>query len=142
MPERLQPFVRRDRCPQRGARGAREVAGRLLPKEPEQIARPLEVGALGRIGERDEAAHQPGDDRVHSGLEERDPDSRADEEIDRAEVDVGGADQQDDAEQGEPDEERRHRDRSAVGDRDHEQRRDVVDNRDREQVRAQPLGES
>ena len=51
-------------------------------------------------------------------------------------MDVCSADEEDAAEQADPDEERGQRDMAAVGDRDHEQRDDVVDDRDGEQVRA------
>ncbi len=142
MPERLQPLVRRDRRPQGRARRARQPAGRLLPEEAEEVGRALEIAPLRRIGEGDHAAHQSGHHGVDAGLEERDPDRGAEHEVDRAEVDAGGADEKDAAEQADPDQKLRHRDVAAVGDRDHEQRDDVVDDRNCEQIGAQPVGEA
>ena len=103
MPERLQSLVRGDRRPQRGPCGTRQAACGLLPEEAEEVGRPLEVAPLRRVRKRDHAAHQSRNHRIHAGLEERDPDRRAKEEVDRAKVDVRGADQEDAAEQAEPD---------------------------------------
>ena len=142
MPERLQSLVRGDRRPQRGPCGTRQAACGLLPEEAEDVARASEVAPLGRVGERDHAAHEARDDRVHAGLVERDPDRRAEHEVDGAEVDVRGADEQDAGEQPERDEERDDGDRPAVDDRDHEQRDDVVDHRDRQEIRTQAVREA
>ena len=54
-------------------------------------------------------------------------------------MDVRGPDQEDAGEQSEGDQQRPDRDRAAVGDRDHEQRDDVVDDDDREQKSAQAV---
>ena len=139
MPEALQTLVRRDGRPQRAARRAGEVAGWLLAEEPEEVGRALEVAPLRRVCERDQATHQAGHNRIDAGLVERDPDRRAHHEVDRPEMDVEGANHEDAPEQADRHHERGNRDRAAVCDRDHEERHDVIDDRDREQERTQPV---
>ncbi len=52
---------------------AREFRGRLFPKEPEQVRRPLEVAARPRATRGQQAHGQPDDDRVDPRLGEGHP---------------------------------------------------------------------
>ena len=142
--ELLQALVRRDRSgkPQPGL--ACQLGCRLLPEAPEQVARALEIAARGGIRERQEPRDQSDDDRVDAGLEQRDPHRRGEREIQQAvvleaEVDAHGAHGEDHAEDSDRDQQRTPVDVRAVDDRDHREREDVVDDRDGEQERAQPV---
>ena len=75
----LKPLVRGDRGRHAQLRRAGELGCGLLAEGARQLRHPLEVGARRRIGARDEPDREPGDDRVDTRLEERDPDADAED---------------------------------------------------------------
>ena len=62
--ELQQAGVRRDGCPQAGAGRARQLRGRLLAEAAEEVGRPLELAAAGRVGPGDQADREAEHDRV------------------------------------------------------------------------------
>ncbi len=141
VPELEQPLVRRDRGGDADLRRAGELRRRLLAEEPEEVGCALEVAARRRVGVRHEPKRKADDDRVDARALERDPGRRAEGRVDEPRPDAGGADGEDGGEDPGGREQRPDREVARVGERDHGERDEVVDDRDREQERAQPVGE-
>ena len=129
----LHPLVGRDRGQQPLLRAAGELRCRLLAEGAGQGGRTLEILPRGRIGTGHESDREPGDDRVDPGFEHRDPETNGDHDGDCRASDrqIAQADQH--AEQHDGDRQRGDRDMSRVDRRDHEQRGEIVDDREREQ---------
>ncbi len=142
MEELLQPLVRGDRRADPDSRRAGELRRRLLAEQAEQVGRALEVGAGRRRREREEAHHEADHDRVDTGLRERDPGGHAERRVDDAAPHAepnGEPDHEDDARR---DQQRGHVHAARVRGRDHDQRDDVVDDREGQHERPQPHREA
>ena len=142
MPELLQAVVRRDRRLQAEPRLARELRRRLLPEEPEEVGRPLEVAARGWVRVRQQPHRESGHDRIDSGLEERDPERGPEHRIDEPAMRAQRARDEDRDEAPDRDDEGADDERVRVRRRDHEERDDVVDDDDREHERAESVREA
>ena len=141
MVELLEPLVRGQRRGEPGARRLRQVGGRLLAEAAEQVAGPFQVGPGRRVGDGQQPHHQADDHRVDAGLQDRDPRRDPRRRVDDPGPDPGPAQEQDHGEDPGRDAQRDQHDGLAVGGADHHQRDQVIDDRDRQQERAHPVGE-
>ncbi len=127
------------RSPAAGRAG--QLRRRLLAEAAKQIGRSLQLAATRWIGPGDQAHRQAQYDRIDARLEQRHPGSSGKEKVDETLADPGGASDEDQAEDPGGDQQRLEGDVAAVGEGDHQQGDHVVDDDDRQQEAAQPVGE-
>ncbi len=125
-----------------GAGVAGELRGRLLAEAAEEVGRPLQLTAPGRVGPGEQADGEAEHDRVHTGLIQPDPGNRGEQEVDEAGPDASGESGEDEGEGAGRDRQRHGVDRPAVGSDDDRQGDDVVDDDDRQHETAQAVGEA
>ena len=106
----LKALVRRDRRAQAGSSRLGILGGRLLAKDAEQVRRPLEVSPRGRVGDRQQAHRQTDDDRIDTGLQERDPGGATEDRVNAAVVNAQSASREHDGEQAQAHHKREHLD--------------------------------
>ena len=129
----MEPLVGRDRRLQALLRRARKLRRRLLPERPSQRRCSLEILAGGRVGAGGEPDGQPGDDWIDARLEHRDPDRDPQPDGDGAAAERRVAQCDQSGEQRDRDAQRHERDMTGVDGRDHHQRGEIVDDRQRQQ---------
>jgi len=134
-------LVGRDRRAQPGPRRLGVLRGRLLAEDAEQVGGPLEVGPRGRVGDRQQPHGQPDHDGIDPRLLQRHPRGHAQHQVDGAVVHAAEARDQDQHEDSQTDGQGDGGNRAREGDRDHHQRHQVVDHRDREDERSQAVRE-
>ncbi len=142
MVELLEALVGGDRCAHPLADAVRQVGGGLFAEQPEQVRGMLQVGPRRRVGDRQESGCDPDNHRVDARFQEGDPRDQSEPEVHDPVADAPRPGQVHDSQRSEPDEQRGDLDRAAVGGRDHDERRQVVGDRDGEDERAQALREA
>ena len=127
MVELLQPFVHRRRRPDLGAHGLCQLRGRLLAELAEPLRRAFEVGTRRRIGEGQDAHRKTDDDRLHARLEQCDPRSHTEDEVDEADPHADAAQNDDDPVEQDGRDQGHRVEGLRVDGRDDDERGDVVD---------------
>ena len=103
----LQPLVRGDRRAEPLLRDPRQLRRRLLAEGAEALGRALELRPRRRVGEREQPEHEPDDDRIDAGLQDRDPHGGADDEAQDPVADPCGACDEEGREDRDADDQRR-----------------------------------
>ena len=129
----LHALVGRDRGRHPPLHRSRELGRGLLAERTRQRAGPLEVPALGRVGARHEPHGESADERVDARLQHRHPQRHRHHDRRRRAAHGEIAQRQQDDEQRDRGGEGHTGDVAGVDDRDHAQRGEVVEHRQREQ---------
>ena len=118
----------------------RELRRGLLAERACQRARPLQVAALRRVGAGHQPDGEPADERVDARLQHRHPQRHRHHDRRRGAPHGQVAQRQQQEEQRDRDHERHAGHVAGVDDRDHPERREVVEHRERQQEHAHPGG--
>jgi hypothetical protein len=140
MQQLLEPVIRRDRRPHAFPRVAGQLGGGLLAEQPERCRRLRQVAPRRGVGQREHAHHQAGHHGVNPGLEERDPGRHPEQHVGRAAADTRPARHDHRGEDGHAGTQRGQVDVGAVHQRDDHDPGHVIDDRERQQIGAYPVG--
>jgi hypothetical protein len=133
----LEPLVSRDGRGEAETGRAGQRRRRLLAERSSELRRALEARAGRRVRARDQPDHQTGDDGIDAGLEQRDPQPRAEDGGHRkARADRQVAEGRKRGEEGDREREGDDVDMSRVDGGDHDERHHVVEDDRAEQAHA------